>query len=387
MGYNLYLHPLRKYPGPKLYAASHIPSLWHFTHGRLIYKIKELHDTYGPVVRIAPDEIVYMGKEAQKDIYAFGTGKGPMPKSRDFYFQMQGVDSVVTTPSNAEHARIRKLLNPGFSERAMREQEASIMKYIDLFIQRLQERLHHGPQDLSKWFNLITFDVIGDLAFGDPFGSVDSGDYHPWVHTIMQNNMWSVLSGSALRFPLLSPGLRLLIPNTLKKERENMFAYTRDKVSRRIKAGTARADFMSPLLSESGSGRSFSVAELELNAMTLVVAGSETTASLLTGFTYHLLTNPHVYDKLVAEIRSTFEKAEDINLRSVNALKYELAALEEGLRMFPPASAGLPRRVPPGGAKIVGEFVPEGVSIIPSISPREEHTQAKTNLTCVRVLN
>lgn len=276
--YNIYFHPLRKFPGPKLFAASHIPSLWLFTHGTLIYKIKDLHEKYGDVVRIAPDELAFIGQTAQKDIYAYGANKGPLPKCRDFYFKFQGVDSIVSTPSNAEHARIRKMLNPGFSERALREQESTIMQYIDLFIQRLHERLDQGPQDLSKWFNLITFDVIGDLSFGESFGSVESGDYHPWVHTIMHNNIWRTLLGSAQRLGPLKYLLIPFMPRKLIKEMKQMITYTKDKVARRLPMGTERKDFMFPLLAQSDKGSAFSTLELEYNAMTLVVAGSETSS-------------------------------------------------------------------------------------------------------------
>ncbi|KAJ5759295.1 hypothetical protein N7520_006451 [Penicillium odoratum] len=357
--YNLFFHPLRKYPGPRLWAASLFPSLWYFTHGELIYKLRELHEQYGDVVRIAPDEVVYIGQEAQKDIYAFGGGSGPFVKSPDFYFSLGGSHSIVTTPKNAEHAKIRKLLGSSFSEKAIREQEPAVMNFINLFIKRLHERAHQGPQDLSKWFNLITFDVIGDLAFGEPFGSVDSGDYHPWVRTMTQNNLWSVLVGSAQRLPLIQPLLQYLIPATLKEERAQMIAYTKDKVARRIPQGSTRTDFMSPLL----RADSFSIQELELNAMTFVVAGSDTTASLLSGLTYHLCLNPHVLDRLTAEVRSAFRSDDEINMTSVNSLKYEMAVLKEGLRIFPPASAGLPRRVPEGGATVAGEWVPEGTRV------------------------
>ncbi|KAJ5646710.1 trichothecene C-15 hydroxylase [Penicillium lividum] len=121
-----------------------------------------------------------------------------------------------------------------FSEKAIQDQEPAVMNFINLFIKRLHERAQQGPQDLSKWFNLITFDVIGDLAFGEPFGNVDSGDYHPWVRTMTQNNLWSILVGSAQRLRLIQPLLRHLIPATLKEERVQMIAYTKDKVARRI---------------------------------------------------------------------------------------------------------------------------------------------------------
>jgi len=132
---------------------------------------------------------------------------------------------------------------------------------------------------------------------------------------------------------------------------------------------------MSPLLAESEKGKGFSVAELEYNANTLTIAGSETTSSLLSALTWHLCKNPYVLDKLTAEVRSTFQRAEDINLTSVNSLKYMLAILDEGLRIFPPASAGLPRRVPHGGAKIAGEFIPEGTRV--HVSPWASYHSAE----------
>jgi hypothetical protein len=48
-------------------------------------------------------------------------------------------------------------------------------------------------------------------------------------------------------------------------------------------------------------------------------------------------------------------------------MRYLNAAIEEGLRMFPPAPVGLPRVSPKGGAMVCGRFVPEGVSSNKSI--------------------
>lgn len=66
------------------------------------------------------------------------------------------------------------------------------------------------------------------------------------------------------------------------------------------------------------------------------MAGSETTASLLSGVIYYLLKNPSVLEKLVKEIRSAFPTEEAITIASVSSLKYESAVLQEGLRIFPP---------------------------------------------------
>lgn len=66
------------------------------------------------------------------------------------------------------------------------------------------------------------------------------------------------------------------------------------------------------------------------------MAGSETTASLLSGVIYYLLKNPSVLEKLVKEIRSAFPTEDTITIASVSSLKYEFAVLQEGLRIFPP---------------------------------------------------
>lgn len=60
-----------------------------------------------------------------------------------------------------------------------------------------------------------------------------------------------------------------------------------------------------------------------------------------------------------------FQSQEDIDLISVNKLPYMLACLDEAMRMYPPIANGLPRVCPEGGAKVVGEYVPANVSLIP----------------------
>lgn len=100
-----------------------------------------------------------------------------------------------------------------------------------------------------------------------------------------------------------------------------------------------------------------------MNASLLIIAGSETTATLLSGATYLLTTNPEALRRLTEEVRSTFKTEEEIDFTSVSSLQYMLACLDEALRMYPPAPLGLPRQTPKGGATIAGHYVPEDVSI------------------------
>lgn len=57
--YRLYLHPLRSIPGPRLAAATGWYDFYYdvYLKGELLFKLKNLHETYGPVVRISPREV------------------------------------------------------------------------------------------------------------------------------------------------------------------------------------------------------------------------------------------------------------------------------------------------------------------------------------------
>jgi cytochrome P450 len=67
--------------------------------------------------------------------------------------------------------------------------------------------------------------------------------------------------------------------------------------------------------------------------------------------------------RLQHEIRSSFQKFDDIDSMSTANLRYLQAVCMEGLRIFPPLPLGLPRIVPPGGDTVDGEFIPAGVCV------------------------
>lgn len=97
------------------------------------------------------------------------------------------------------------------------------------------------------------------------------------------------------------------------------------------------------------------------NADTLILAGSETTATSLSGLTWHLLKNPQCLSKLNEEVRGAFSSLDEITGDATAALPYLHACIEEGLRIFPPVALNLPRDCP--GAVIDGHYVPEGTVV------------------------
>jgi cytochrome P450 len=97
-------------------------------------------------------------------------------------------------------------------------------------------------------------------------------------------------------------------------------------------------------------------------ASTFMMAGTETTATQLSGLTYLLLKNPEPMRKLKTEIRAAFSSQADIQMQPLAQLDYLNACLEEGLRFYPPVPIGTPRLTPARGSIVCGEFLPGGVS-------------------------
>ena len=94
-----------------------------------------------------------------------------------------------------------------------------------------------------------------------------------------------------------------------------------------------------------------------------MIAGTETTATALSGTTYRLLKNPEVLKTLVEEVRGAFSDFDDISLEKLARQKYLHAVLQEGLRMYPPVPIALPRRTPKEGSFVNGQWVPGDVAI------------------------
>lgn len=104
------------------------------------------------------------------------------------------------------------------------------------------------------------------------------------------------------------------------------------------------------------------------NADVLITAGSETTATALSGCTYFLTTNLDKLAKLTHEVRTSFSSEDEIDLLSTAKLEYLHAVLEEAMRAYPPIPVSTARVTPPRGQEIIGQWIPGNVSFITQLS-------------------
>ncbi|BCR98475.1 cytochrome P450 [Aspergillus luchuensis] len=355
--YNVFFHPLSRFPGPVSHALSRLPYCYYALLGTLPFHVLDLHDRYGDIVRIAPDELAFSHPDAWKDIMGHKNGEEELGKADWFYRPFPEARHIVNEERD-QHKCLRRAMAHGFSEKSMRDQEPLIRKYTDLLLEKLHVHSERGqPVALSDWYNFTTFDIIGDLAFGEAFGCLENAKYDSWIKTIFESGRLGIILQSISFYPMFKTLLLLLVPKSLQDAQKKHKALTTTKMLRRLAITENRPDLINSLLKKK-EDLGLSMDHLIANAEILIIGGSETTASLLSGVTYFLLENPEAHQKLRDEVRSTFRSQDEINLISVNKLSYMLACLDEGLRMYPPIANGLPRMCPRGGCTVLGHYLP-----------------------------
>ncbi|KAH7349070.1 putative cytochrome P450, partial [Pyrenochaeta sp. MPI-SDFR-AT-0127] len=364
----LYFHPLSRFPGPRLAAISNVPYCLGYLGGRQPWKMLDLHKRYGRVVRISPTELSFDTAQSWKDIY--GQRKGHLPFIKSAFYDggnfADQAHSIVSERDPTKHADMRRYLSNAFSDRSLREQEHLISSNVDAFIKRIGE-LGSKPEgiNLTLWFNLLTFDIIGNLAFGQTFGGIESGKTHTWIQVVLESMGQASLSDTLGRFPWLARLYMKWNPGWLDKlmsGAEKHQSYTLTLLRSRLSQNTDRKDFMSYLMKEDDH-KTTSEIQLAAHASDFVIAGSETTATTLAVIVYYMCAQQDIMQKLQQEIRSSFQKFEDIDSMSTANLRYLQAVCMEGLRIIPPLPLGLPRVVPPGGDTVDGEYIPAGTIV------------------------
>lgn len=366
-----YLGPLSKFPGPKLNALSLLPKIYYQLSGSSHLIAQKLHAQYGSVVRIAPNELSFVGDaQTWNDIYGFKKVDNPKchKDPKVYRADLNGSHSLISA-NDQDHARMRKILSHAFSDRALKDQEVILKHWVGKLISVLSAKANtHEPVNMLTSYNCTTFDVMGDLTFSENLHMLDKGELSPWVETIFASiKSATILANIASVHPVLKFVFTEILLKTeyVRKKAWEHWNYTKERLDRRLaRESVDRPDFWSKILAKGKDVEGgLSLGESHANASLFMLAGTETTATALTGTTFHLLKNPEYLQKLKDEIRSTFSSFEDVNLNKMAQLKYLQACLTEGLRMYPPVPIVIIRQTPKQGCIINGDFVPGDVAV------------------------
>ena len=261
-----------------------------------------MHHLYGDVVRFGPNSVSINTNTALRDIYGF---KANVKKS-SFYSVFpatKGAFSTHTAIDKAVHARKRRVLSQAFSDSAMRAMEVHILDNIRAWCRHLgvggnRSKSDFGgplnglskmspdpdakgwsePKNMADWANYLSFDVLGDLCFGKPFGAMDREDNRFVLDLISTAAYFHNVNG---QMPMIKKlGLDSLLFGNIKSRREKYMAYSKQQMAERSKQGVEgqRRDFFHHLLKarDPETGQGFGPLELWGESNVLLIAGQST---------------------------------------------------------------------------------------------------------------
>ena len=205
------------------------------------------------------------------------------------------------------------------------------------------------------------------MAFSKKFGFLDAGyDVDNAIKTIDDSQWYNGIVGQ-VRFPaplLRAKPFRQYVP-FLSTKNALITRIAIAELEKRKQSGknqVDRKDLLSQLLAahqaqpdKFGEGDVFAVAH------GAIFAGSDSTASTMQSFCYHILKNPAVYDKICAEIDAADKEgrlSDIVQYNEAQQLTYFQAALKEAMRVRPAVGLNITRHIPPEGAEIDGQRYP-----------------------------
>ncbi|KAH8929494.1 cytochrome P450 [Atractiella rhizophila] len=364
--YLLDKHSLRSIPGPFWAKFSNLWLARWARVGKRYEAVEKAHREYGTYVRIAPNNCSIADPDAIPIVYGHGTGT----LKSDFYDAFVSIQrGLFNTRSRDDHSRKRKIVSGVFAQRNVLEFEPYIRdvvrqllnKWDGLIAKEGEAKKGWAEFDCLPWYNYLAFDIIGDLAFGSLFGMVErEADYAhienedgsttslPAVKILNERGEFSATQG--VLPPFIRPYTKYIDPwfNRGQKSVSNLAGIARSRVNERLaEGGGDRKDLLSLLQNaKDGEGNPMAKGELTAEALTQLIAGSDTTSNSSCAITYYLASNPRVQEKLQKELDEAFKGKgvrEVVEYEDCKDLPYLAACINEALRRHSTSAIGLPR--------------------------------------------
>ncbi|KAI1208578.1 cytochrome P450 [Annulohypoxylon truncatum] len=344
------LHPLSHIPGPWLARATYLPEFYYdlIKYGRYTKQIQKMHEKYGPIIRISPDEVHCSDINFVDEIYAVGNRKRNKPLH--LISGSAHTESAFGTMDHNLHRVRRGPVAKFFARGMISRLEDDIHKLAQVLCDKL---LHSGdsPIDVVVAYSCFASDAISSYCFGESFGFLDQEGWYPNFHVPEVAILKPVF---ALRFfPILRhlfslgdyfmdylPADFALLIRTLRvempKKVKNMEAEINSGVVR------DRPTIFSSLLQLSPEEKE--PLDLSDEAAALLGAGTITASWTLSIITYQLLTKPEMMEKLTEELKGAVDDPRHLPAWNVlESLPYLDGVVQEGLRLSYGVSARSPR--------------------------------------------
>jgi len=223
----------------------------------------------------------------------------------------------IMTSEGATWRRQRRMIQPFFHRRVLEQFGTLIENCIDERLGRWQQFADRGePIDITEEMSGLTLDIILRSIFGADLG---------WLTERMAGNPFQIVTEDSVRNLQFAYKFRSLT------------RLVAELVAKRRSSNEDHFDFLGMLIAARDKETGAPMPERELldEAMTLVVAGHETSASALNWTWYLLATHPRAAARLYAEIDAMPARS-GLSIQDTENLRYTQAVLQEAMRLYPP---------------------------------------------------
>lgn len=374
----------------------HIPGPWFalYTKWWLVYKtnkgirsktIHDLHEKYGPWVRVAPFEVSTTDTEAIVPIYGVNSN---FVKTEFYTYQLRGklrfswtqyrafnirrvaIPELFTMSNRKDHATRRRQLAHLFSMSTITEYEPLIARNVGTCMDLIAAEGRAGKSsNLYDWWHYLSMDVVCELSFGLTFDMLNKGSENAYIKDLYGSLQiepirwhfgwlnryasWApikyVRDAEACSVRAMDSAIGIVRDYQQSAEKKQK----KDLLQKMI---DARDDQGQPLPSEA----------LGVEAASFILAGSHTTSSSLTWIVWRLLKHPDITKKLIEELDTALAETPRTTVpvhQPLEKLTWLNCIIKEGLRIDTAVPGSTPRYVPAEGALINGVTLPSGTIV------------------------
>ncbi|KAI0401638.1 trichodiene oxygenase [Xylaria palmicola] len=351
--YRLTMHPLARFPGPRLAAISRWYEGYYdvIRDGQYTFKIEQLHKKYGPIIRISPSELHISDPAFLNTLYNHKI----MNKYAWSYDAHTAKGATVFTVDHHLHRARRQPLSAFFSKAKVAARQDLIQTCADKLCVRISE-CRGTMIDLGAASLAFTQDVANDYIMGKTYGSLDRADFDVSMLIVMQGagRIWHVTKHirwyghlmKALPLWFLSMVsddiLRSFFLRLQEQHQDTECLVKQATSSPTTNKNTARRTLVDDILESKLPASDKTIDRVYEDVSTISNAAFETTASVLRLILFHVFNNSRILECLRSELKS----AEKTDLRTLEQLPYLTAVLKEGLRLGGGISTRLARVSP-----------------------------------------
>ncbi|KAI0005620.1 cytochrome P450 [Xylariaceae sp. FL0662B] len=362
---------LRHIDGPWLAGWTYLWMLRVTLTGEQSARYRAVNQKYGPLVRIGPNDVI-----TDDPVTTFRMGAARSPYGRSSWYDAMRMDpyhpSLFCLQDTAAHDRLKARLAFGYGGRENPDVERDVDVQLEAFLALIRRKYLSTddvlrPMDFAIRVNFFTLDAITKIAYGKAFGFLESdSDVHGYIESSKQHVPMLVVLGDVpwLSRLFFNPYvLRFLGPKTTdKRGMGKMMAVAQQVAGERFGPDAKdRKDMLGSFVRHGLTRR-----ECESEILFQLIAGSDTTATAIRGTMVNVLASPLVYVRLRKEVDDAVAAgrvSSPIQVDEARQLEYLQAVIYEGLRMNPPFTGLVMKKVPPGGDTILGKHVPAGARV------------------------